>query len=71
MKGSKAYCIVQSTKVMRIVLCKAQRRSVECSSCESIQKKPTLLSHLYSSSSVSEVVKKNRTSRKKKVLCCE
>jgi len=36
MKDSKAYCIVQSTKVMRTVLCKAQRRSVECSLCEAV-----------------------------------
>ena len=33
-KDSKAYRIVQSTKVMRTVLCKAQRRSVEGSFCE-------------------------------------
>jgi len=36
-KDSKAYRIVQSTKVMRIVLCKAQRRSVECSFCEALR----------------------------------
>ena len=37
MKGSKAYRVVQSTKVRRMVLCKARRRSVECSFCEALR----------------------------------
>jgi len=46
MKDSKAYCIVQSTKVMRTVLCKAQRRSVEGSFCEAFVQSESIFVNL-------------------------
>ena len=46
MKDSKAYCIVQSTKVMRTVLCKAQRRSVECSFSEAFVQSESIFVNL-------------------------